>query len=63
MAIYGESNLGHHGVVTTTAPPRIALSDLGPIAQLRAGRLGRRLIQLYAGHYLNHLKQIDALVA
>ena len=49
MAIYGESNLGHHGVVTTTAPPRIALSDLGPIAQLRAGRLGRRLIQLYAG--------------
>ena len=30
-------------------PPRIALSDLGPIAQLRAGRLGRRLVQLYAG--------------
>jgi len=50
MAIYGESNLGDHGSVTTTsAPPRIALSDLGPIAQLRAGRLGRRLVQLYAG--------------
>jgi uncharacterized membrane protein YczE len=49
VAIYGESNLGDHGTVTTTAPPRIALSDLGPIAQLRAGRLGRRLVQLYAG--------------
>jgi uncharacterized membrane protein YczE len=35
--------------VSTTAPPRIALSDLGPIAQLRTGRLGRRLVQLYAG--------------
>ena len=35
--------------VTTlaTAPPMLA--DLGPIAQLRAGRLGRRLPQLYAG--------------
>ena len=30
------------------AAPR-GLSDLGPIAQLRAGRLGRRLPQLYAG--------------
>ena len=28
--------------------PRV-LTDLGPIAQLRAGRLGRRLPQLYAG--------------
>jgi uncharacterized membrane protein YczE len=35
--------------VTTVAPPRIVLSDLGPIAQLRAGRLTRRLVQLYAG--------------
>jgi len=35
--------------VTTiaTAPPQLA--DLGPIAQLRTGRLGRRLPQLYAG--------------
>jgi uncharacterized membrane protein YczE len=49
VAIYGESNLRDHGCVTTTAPPRIALSDLGPIAQLRAGRIGRRLVQLYAG--------------
>ena len=35
--------------MTTVAPPRVVLSDLGPIAQLRAGRLGRRLVQLYAG--------------
>ena len=30
----------------TTRPP---LADLGPVAQLRAGRLPRRLVQLYAG--------------
>jgi uncharacterized membrane protein YczE len=36
-------------MTTTTAAPPIALTDLGPIAQLRAGRLGRRLVQLYAG--------------
>jgi uncharacterized membrane protein YczE len=35
--------------MTTTAAPPIALSELGPIAQLRAGRLARRLVQLYAG--------------
>src|SRR3954470_18743640 len=35
--------------MTTTAPSQVALSDLGPIAQLRTGRLGRRLVQLYAG--------------
>lgn len=38
------------GAVTTTAAPQpIVLSELGPIAQLRAGRLARRLVQLYAG--------------
>ena len=31
------------------ASPRIELTDLGPIAQLRSGRLVRRLVQLYAG--------------
>src|SRR5215218_3509831 len=31
---------------TTTA---VVLADLGPIAQLRAGHLGRRLPQLYVG--------------
>jgi uncharacterized membrane protein YczE len=35
--------------VTTSAPPSVVLSDLGPIAQLRTGRLARRLVQLYAG--------------
>ena len=34
---------------TTARPPSITLSELGPIAQLRAGRLVRRLVQLYAG--------------
>jgi uncharacterized membrane protein YczE len=29
--------------------PRPGLTDLGPVAQLRAGRLARRLPQLYAG--------------
>ena len=32
--------------MSTTRPP---LADLGPVAQLRAGRLPRRLVQLYAG--------------
>jgi uncharacterized membrane protein YczE len=35
--------------VTVLVPPRQTLTDLGPLAQLRAGRLGRRLVQLYAG--------------
>ncbi len=37
--------------MTSTAPPRPrpALLDLGPLAQLRAGRLGRRLPQLVVG--------------
>ena len=32
-----------------TATARPGLTDLGPLAQLRAGRLGRRLPQLYVG--------------
>jgi len=35
--------------VTQIATAPTGLSDLGPIAQLRAGRLGRRLVQLYLG--------------
>lgn len=35
--------------MTTTPKRRTGLTDLGPIAQLRAGRLGRRLPQLYFG--------------
>ncbi len=34
---------------TTARAPRGILVDLGPIAQLRAGRLARRLPQLYVG--------------
>ena len=49
MAIDEKANLADPGEVTTLAPPRIVLSDLGPLAQLRAGRIGRRLVQLYAG--------------
>ena len=36
-------------MTTTTAAPPLVLSELGPIAQLRAGRLKRRLVQLYVG--------------
>ena len=32
--------------------PRAVLTDLGPVAQLRAGRLARRLPQLYVGLFL-----------
>ena len=35
--------------MTAAEPPRRTLTDLGPFAQLRAGRLPRRLTQLYAG--------------
>ena len=35
--------------MTAAEPPRRTLTDLGPVAQLRAGRLLRRLTQLYAG--------------
>lgn len=36
----------------TVHAPRSVLVDLGPIAQLRAGRLARRLPQLYVGLFL-----------
>lgn len=35
--------------MSTSAAARPALTDLGPVAQLRAGRLGRRIPQLYLG--------------
>lgn len=35
--------------MTVSAGPARALADLGPVAQLRAGRLGRRLPQLVVG--------------
>ena len=55
LAIQVKANLGHDGPVTPPVPVAAAptapagLSDLGPIAQLRAGRLGPRLAQLYVG--------------
>jgi uncharacterized membrane protein YczE len=49
LAISGKSNPEDAGGMSATTAPRIVLSDLGPVAQLRAGRLGRRLVQLYAG--------------
>ena len=38
--------------VPASASPRSVLVDLGPLAQLRAGRLARRLPQLYVGLFL-----------
>ena len=39
--------------LTASAPRAVVqLADLGPVAQLRAGRLGRRLVQLYVGLWL-----------
>jgi uncharacterized membrane protein YczE len=49
LAIYEKANRGDHRGVSILAPPLRTLTDLGPIAQLRAGRLGRRVVQLYAG--------------
>lgn len=39
-------------VSTGSTAPRGVLVDLGPVAQLRAGRLARRLPQLYIGLFL-----------
>jgi uncharacterized membrane protein YczE len=57
-----KANQGQDGVMTSTTPsgatiatasaPRGALVDLGPVAQLRAGRLARRLPQLFVGLFL-----------
>ena len=41
--------MDHDGLMSATATARPGLTDLGPIAQLRTGRLGRRLPQLYVG--------------
>ncbi|GAA2014992.1 hypothetical protein GCM10009719_27370 [Nocardioides kribbensis] len=52
LAICPQTNRTQAGVVPTTTAsrrPRPALADLGPVAQLRAGRLGRRLPQLAVG--------------
>ncbi len=40
------------GTTVSSTAPRAVLTDLGPVAQLRAGRLARRLPQLYVGLFL-----------
>jgi uncharacterized membrane protein YczE len=52
-----KANLRHDGDMSSTVSlrttaPRGVLVDLGPLAQLRAGRLARRLPQLYVGLFL-----------
>src|SRR5690349_12487080 len=52
LAIDEKANSSQAGVMSTIASPvtaRPGLTDLGPLAQLRAGRLARRLPQLYVG--------------
>src|SRR3954466_6317533 len=55
LAICRKATWRDDGGMTSTAVPSTrppgqrVLVDLGPIAQLRAGRLGRRLPQLYVG--------------
>jgi uncharacterized membrane protein YczE len=51
LAIEEKANSRHTGPMSSTTTPRLrpALVDLGPVAQLRAGRLGRRLPQLFLG--------------
>jgi uncharacterized membrane protein YczE len=50
LAISEKATWGDHGPVSLIASlPRRSLTDLGPLAQLRAGRLGRRLSQLSVG--------------
>lgn len=40
------------GVMTRPQPPVSLLANLGPVQQLRAGRMGRRLVQLLVGLWL-----------
>jgi uncharacterized membrane protein YczE len=52
-----KANRRHDGEMSSTVSlrttaPRGVLDDLGPLAQLRAGRLARRLPQLYVGLFL-----------
>jgi uncharacterized membrane protein YczE len=49
LAISDKANPVDDRPMTTVPAVRPLLTDLGPVAQLRAGRLVRRLVQLYAG--------------
>ena len=51
--MFNKANRGHTGGMSSTVQaPTPSLAQLGPIAQLRAGRLGRRLPQLFIGLFL-----------
>ena len=51
--MFNKANRAHTGGMSSTAQaPTPTLAQLGPIAQLRAGRLGRRLPQLFIGLFL-----------
>src|SRR6476660_791757 len=57
LAMSDKANQAQDGPMSGTTPvtataPRTVLTDLGPLAQLRAGRLARRLPQLYVGLFL-----------
>jgi uncharacterized membrane protein YczE len=47
-----KANQPHDGSMSSTVHAPTPLAQLGPIAQLRAGRLARRLPQLYVGLFL-----------
>jgi uncharacterized membrane protein YczE len=49
LAISEKASCRQDGRVTSTVLPRPRLTDLGPVAQLRAGGLARRLPQLFLG--------------
>ena len=53
LAMFNKANRAHTGGMSSTVhAPTPSLAQLGPIAQLRAGRLGRRLPQLFIGLFL-----------
>jgi uncharacterized membrane protein YczE len=49
LDIQEKTSCGENGSMSSIAVARPGLTDLGPIAQLRAGRLAWRLPQLYVG--------------
>ena len=50
--MFNKANQHQTGLMSSTVNAPHTLAQLGPIAQLRAGRLARRLPQLYVGLFL-----------
>ncbi len=50
--MFNKANRVHTGVMSSTTHAPVTLAQLGPLAQLRAGRLARRLPQLFVGLFL-----------